>query len=562
MAMHEKALAHQVGALAGIWSWLQGRVIGNRPWRLWIPAVLIATAMAAPLVVLVMKGAQVAPDLWTRLVATRVPSLFVNTMALAGLVTLGSLLIGFLLAWLVERTDLPGRRFFRPMLLSPLAVPCYVLAICYVEFFGINGLLEKSFLLIGIDVNVFSIYGLGGSAFVLTLACYPFVYAIARSAIKQLDPKLVDAARCSGASRWMIARKIILPLLFPALSAGVILSSVYALSDFGVVTKLRFDTFVKVIYQQMNGTISVDGAVALGTVLVLLAFIFLWLQGIVWGKKRYAPEKLSGRTPEPLQLGVLKIPALILAGVVLLVGLVLPVGILLYWWIGSLVQPQAIAALWGTSAWDLFANLLNSFSISAIAAIAAVILALPLAYAFVRKQDRISRITNWLAQAGQALPGVLIALGVLMVMLNVVPFLYATLIAVIFAYIVRFFPQALQSLRSGLTQIPGRLEEGARLLGDSPLRAFRRVTLPLLKPALLGGWMLVFLSALRELPATMVLRPAGFNTLPVRIWTAAAEGFYAQAAPAALLLVVISIPMLIWLHSERTQHPENIQLYE
>ncbi len=545
-----------------LWRWSEW-IFSHRPWALWAGSLLIALFMSAPLLDLLIQGIGVAPETWSRLLETRLPQLFLNTMTLAGFVTLGAVSLGFLLAWLVERTDLPGRSFFKPMLLSPLIVPCYVVAICYVEFFGKNGLLEKIFAALGANINIGGIYGLGGAAFVLILATYPFVYVIARSAIRQLDPNLIDAARCSGASRLKILRQIALPLLLPALSAGVLLSVLYALSDFGVVTKLRYDTFVKAIYQQMTGSYNPAGAMALGSVLVVITLICLWLQGRIWsGRRRFAPEKLSGRVKEPLHLGIWKVPALTLTGLVLALGLLLPVGILGYWWIDSWGHPQSLAANWAETGLGLLKNLWNSLSISALAAILAVVLALPLAYALVRRHDRISRLSSWLAQAGQALPGVLIALGVLTIILDLSPFIYATFFAILFAYLVRFFSQALQALRVGLSQIPARLEEGARLLGEGPLKAFIRVTLPLLRPALLGGWVLVFLSTLRELPATLLLRPVGFDTLPIEIWTAAGEGFYAGAAPAALLLVAVSIPLLIFLHSERRSHRESLSSYE
>jgi iron(III) transport system permease protein len=505
--------------------------------------------MAAPLVYLLYQGASVAPEIWMRLLATRVPDLLVNTLTLAGLVTLGALGLGLLLAWLVERTDLPGRRFFRPLMISPLIVPSYLLAICYAAFFGSYGILEKALRATGWEVSVPGVYGLGGVAFVLILVTYPYVYVVTRVALQRLDPTLLDAARCTGAGRGRIFLKIVLPLLTPALSAGGILATLYVLSDFGAVTALRYPTFVSVIYQRITGSYDLSAAAALGTVLVLLTFALLWVQGRLLGRRRFVLDKSSGRAPPPVRLGVFRGPALALIALVLLVGLLLPLGVLLYWLVEGLASAEA-TRLWGMGGSSLWKQVLNSFAVSAGAATLAVALALPLTYAAVRSRDALGRTLVSVAQSGQALPGVLIALGVLFVVLRWVPALYATVGAVLLAYLIRFFSQALQSVRSGLEQTPACLEEGARLLGHSPLRAFARVTLPLMRPALTAGWTLVFLSTIRELPTTLLLRPAGFDTLPVRIWTAASEGFYAQAAPAALLLVGVSIPLLVWLHRE------------
>lgn len=514
-----------------------------------LPSVLIALAMASPLVYLLYQGIGVAPDVWVRLLNTRVPVLLVNTLTLMGLVTLGALTLGLLLAWLIERTDLPARKFFQALLVAPLTIPCYLVAICYVAFFGANGLLEKVLQAAGWNIQIPNIYGLGGAAFALILATYPYVYVITRAALQRLDPTLMDAARVCGAGRVRVVLRVLLPLLVPSLSAGAVLAALYTLSDFGVVTTLRYQTFVAAIYQQLTGRYDPSSAAALGTLLVLLTLLVLWGQGRVWGPRRFVSDKPSGRPISPIRLRYWRVPALGFVVLVLSAGLLLPVGVLAYWlingWLGS--QTNNVA-LWGTSGSALLQYLKNSFIVSAAAASVSILLAVPLAYAAVRHRDRWSRVWTWVSQAGQALPGVLIALGLLFLVLRFLPGLYATVVLVILAYVVRFFPQALQALSSGLAQIPVRLEEGARLLGHHPLRAFLHVTLPLLRPAWVGGWILVFLSALRELPATLLLRPAGFDTLPIRIWTAASEGFYAQAAPAALLLVALSIPLLVWLY--------------
>jgi iron(III) transport system permease protein len=506
--------------------------------------------MAAPLAYLLYQGLSIAPEVWARLLKTRGPALLVSTLTLTALVTAGAVALGFLLAWLVERTDLPARRMFRSLLIAPLVVPCYLMAICYAAFFGTNGLLEKALVGLGWEASVWNIYGLGGAAYVLILATYPYAYVISRAALQRLDYTLLEAARCCGAGRARIVLQVTLPLLMPALSAGAILAALYVLSDFGVVMTMRFQTFVAAIYQQLTGRYDPSSAAALGTVLIFLTLLLLVGQGGLWGRRRFTPEKFSGRPPSQVRLGPGKIPALLFVMLVLAAGLFIPLGILFYWLVESWLVPQTVAQLWGASGAMLFGYLFHSLTVSAAAATLAVLLALPLAYTSVRHRDRLSQLWAWASQAGQALPGVLIALAILFLILQFFPGLYATVFLIVLAYVVRFYPQALQALGSGLAQVPVHLEEGARLLGQRPLQAFARVTLPLLKPALLGGWTLVFLSALRELPATLLLRPAGFDTLSVRIWTAAGEGFYAQAAPAAILLVALSIPLFFWLHRE------------
>jgi iron(III) transport system permease protein len=236
--------------------------------------------------------------------------------------------------------------------------------------------------------------------------------------------------------------------------------------------------------------------------------------------------------------------ALGFVGLVLVLGLLLPAGVSLYWLIEGWLHPTPSAVLWGTSITDLMRYAGNSLVSAGAAATLALGLAWPIAYSAVRCDHQgIAKI----AQAGQALPGVLIALAVAFALHRFVPALYFTVWALILAYVIRFFSHALQAAESGLSKVPVRLEEAARSLGHRTISIWRRVTLPLIAPSLAAGWTLVFLNALRELPATLLLRPPGFDTLPVRLWIAAGEGFYAQAAAPALMLIVLSLPMLFLL---------------
>lgn len=521
-------------------------------WGLWVPSALIALLMAAPLAYLLYQGLSVEAELWVRLWRTQLPQLILNTLVLAGTVTAGALILGLFLAWLVERTDLPGRRPLKPLLIAPLVMPCYLVAICYVAFFGKAGLFEKFLLNLGLTVDVPNLYGFGGAALVLVLATYPYVYVIVRAAFSRLDPALEEAARLSGAGRLKSFWRVTLPLLFPALSAGGALAALYALSDFGVVSTMRYQTFITAVYVQMTGRYEFGAAAALSAVLIALTLLVLWAQGLLLGRRRYTSEKPSGRSFTLVRLGMFKWPALMLVLIVLSAGLLLPIGVLVYWLFEGLRAPfNQTAAIWGTSNAALARYALNSFTASAAAATAAIGLGLPLAYLTVRY--KVGQGLGWLSQAGVALPGVLVALGLAFVLQRSFPVLYFSAGAIMLAYVVRFFPQALQVLQAALQQIPLRLEESARLLGGSPLFVFWRVTRPLLHPALLAGWTLVFLNALRELPATLLLRPAGFDTLPVRIWIASSEGFYAQAAPAALLLVGLSIPLFFVLSQGGTK---------
>jgi len=336
---------------------------------------------------------------------------------------------------------------------------------------------------------------------------------------------------------------VVLPALIPALSAGTTLTALYVLADFGVVRLLRYRTFVTAIYEQMSGRYDYATASSLSLVLLLVTFLMLVGQEKLRNRNAQAPQVTSHQLPKR-KLGNLRWPALGLVIGILTIGFALPVSILTHWQFRALADPETTLR-WGTSTATLIQSGFTSLGTSAMAATLAVALTIPLAYWIVRSPlSKWGKGLSWISQAGITLPGVLIALGLALTFKQIHPALTFSLLAMVCAYLIHYFGQAFQTIRSGLTQIPQQLEEESRLLGCSPLQAFWRVVRPTLQPALLAGWMLVFFSSMRELPASLLLRPAGFDTLTVRVWIAASEGFYAQAAAPALWLVVISLPLV------------------
>ncbi len=520
-----------------------------------LTAFFIAGAMALPLIVTLWRGVSADLALWATLWQARLLPLLGNTLALAGAVTISSLLLGTFLAWLVERTDLPGRKIFGPLLVATLVIPCYLIAIWHISFWGPGGLLDSGLeSLFGVSGAVPTIYGFTGAWVILVIGTYPYVYTLARAALRSLDPQLEEAARSLGASRLKTFLKVTLPLLTPALAAGGLLTAVYVLSDYGVVAALRYETFTTAIYKQLAGRYDQAPAAAMSTVLIALTVMLLTIQQRLWGHGKHY-YKATQRVVPSVHLSFWKRwAALGFVGLVLFLGLILPVGVSLYWWLEGIAHPTPTAALWGTSLGDLLRYAGNSLFSAATAATIALVLAWPIAYRAVRYgRHGLTR----LAQAGQALPGVLIALALALLLHRFMPALYFTVWALIFAYVMRFFSHALQAVESGLGQVPVRLEEAARSLGCSTLSVWWRVTLPLVAPSLAAGWTLIFLNALRELPATLLLRPPGFDTLPVRLWIAAGEGVYTQAAAPALMLVILSLPMLSLLRVGDRPHPRH-----
>ncbi len=533
------------------------RTLVRRAWARWVGlgsiqrAVLslivlgVAWAIALPFIITLWRGITAGTEIWSSLWHARLVPLLVSTLLLTGAVTVGALVLGGSLAWLIERTDLPGRRWLGPMLAAPLVMPCYVIAIWHVSFWGPGGVLSRLLELFGVSVHVPTLYGFFGAWLILVIGTYPYVYMLTRAALRSLDVQLEEAARSLGVRRWHIVTRVTLPLLAPALAAGGLLAAVYVLSDYGAVATLRYETFTTAIYKQLAGRYDQAPAAAMSTVLIALTVLLLVAQQRLWGRGRHYYKA----SPRPLPLVPLRSwkrwAALGFLVLCVILGVLLPGGVSLYWLLEGVVHPQPMAAFWGTSLADLGSYAWNSLVSASAAATGALFLAWPLAYRAVRYNARgLAR----LSQAGQALPGVLIALAIALVLHRFVPFLYFTVWALIIAYIVRFFAVALQATEAGLARVPVRLEEAARSLGCSSVGVWWRLTLPLVRPSLIAGWTLVFLNALRELPATLLLRPPGFDTLPVRFWIAAGEGFYAQAAAPALLLMVLSLPLFFLGH--------------
>jgi iron(III) transport system permease protein len=272
--------------------------------------------------------------------------------------------------------------------------------------------------------------------------------------------------------------------------------------------------------------------------------VLLFSQTILQGRARYYQDVANWRVREPIRLGWWRWPAFAAAAAVTSLALVFPIVALVYWSIQGLRDDSVAAQIWSTSSGGLLDFAWNSIWSSAIAATIAASLSLVLASLRARHPGAASASIEKLAQAGYALPGVVVALSVVFLLNNYLPILYGTVAAVILAYVLRFFPQAYQSTSAAYAQVSPAAEDAARTMGRPAWRATLEVVLPLIAPGLLTGWALVFLTALKELPATLLLRPAGFDTLPVRIWTNSSEGLFTLAAPAALALIACSaVPM-------------------
>ena len=518
------------------------------------PAVLTVAAIAAvalvllPLAYLVVRVAGGGTAAWRVLGRERVWELVLDTGVLVLAVTAAAVAVAVPLAWLVTQTDLPGRRFFAVAAALPLVIPSYVAALALIAAFGPRGALQRALAgPFGVE-RVPELYGFGGAFLALWLSTYPYVFLLTAAALRRLDPGLEEAARALGRSPRGAFTSVTLPVLRPAISAGALLAALYTLSDFGAVSLMQYDSLTRAIFLQYRALFDRTPAAVLALVLVALtgALLALGARGGARGRvSRSSPG--SARTAAPHRLGRWRLPALAFCSAVVGLALVLPVSVLVFWIARSLALGRGL---------DLsLAPALNSLLVSVLAALAAVAAALPLAVLAVRHSSPWTRALERLSYLPNALPGLVIALSLVFFAANYASPLYQTLTLLVIAYVVRFFPQALAGSHSALERVSPRLEEAGRSLGRSPARVFASVTAPLVGSGLLAGATLVFLSTMKELPATLLLRPIGFDTLATEIWSATGLGFYSRAAVPALLLIVVSAPHVLLLGAHRDSSP-------
>jgi iron(III) transport system permease protein len=518
--------------------------VRRRPPLLLTGAGVTAVALVSlPLVYLVVRSTEGGGDAWRVLTrATTLETLW-RTGLLVAVVTALSIAVGVPLAWLVTRTDLPGRRVWAVLAALPLVVPSYVAALALIAAFGPRGLLQR--LLegpFGVE-RVPEIYGFPGAVLALTAAGYPYVYLLAAAALRELDPALEDAARGLGRSRAGTFWTVTLPVIRPSVGAGALLVALYTLSDFGAVSLMQYDSLTRSVFLQYRALFDRTPAAVLGLVLVALTAVVLLLEARTRGRARY--HRVSSGASRParrLPLGRWRIPSLAFAGAVVGVALLVPLAVLGYWFARAAELGKPLDAAWLPA--------LNSVLVSAAAAAAAVVAALPIAILATRYPARWTRALERLSYGSNALPGIVIALSLVFFAARYASVLYQTLALLVAAYVVRFLPEAVAGASSALVRVPPRLEEAARGLGRTPRQAFAQVTLPLVLPGLLAGATLVFLSTMKELPVTLLLRPIGFETLATEVWTKTAVAAYSEAAVPALLLVVFAAP-LVWLLTAR-----------
>ncbi len=504
----------------------------------------IAATMVFPVSWLLIRARDVnqsrAVDL---IVQQETLDILINSLLLMSAVTAFSIVLGVPLAYLTTRTNLPFRRFWTIVVALPLVIPSYIGAFTFVSAFGPRGEFQELLAPLGVE-EIPEIYGLGGATLVITLYTYPYVYLTARSALLTLDTSLIEAARTLNHSRWEAIRRVTLPHIRSATAAGGLLVALYAVSDFGTPAIMRLPVFTRQIYVE-NKSFGQDYAALLALHLLAIVLVVLAIE-----RRVRSDENLDGDTSNPappVDLGRWRWPALALPISVTGLALVVPVWILSLWVVraDSNTGRSELAFEWTYA--------LNSVQVATAAAVLAAVAALPIAYFVTRHDSWLAELFERSTYIGFAVPGIVLAYALVYFGTDLAPAIYQTLPLLIFAYVVRFMSQAVGIIRSGTGQVDPTLVEAARTLGESSFGAFRRITFPLIRSSVVAGMALVFLTTMKELPVTLVLRPTGFETIVTQVWRAQKAVVYQYAAIPALLLIVISGFSMIILLSQDGQ---------
>jgi iron(III) transport system permease protein len=518
----------------------------NDPWPL--AAGIIALGVATPILVVVSSLATPSLDVWTHLWQTYLLELVWNTLALIVGVGLGVLLLGTGLAWLVTMYHFPGRALFEWLLILPMAIPAYVIGFVFLSLFDFTGPVQTRWRgMFGPQVWFPDIASYGGVVLVMTLVLYPYVYLLTRTAFLEQSAGTLEAARVLGTSEIGLFWKVMLPLARPSIAAGVALALMEALADFGTVAMYGYSTFTVAIYRVWFGLFNREAATELASLLLFFTFGLFLLERVMRGRARFYQTAGSVRSMTPPRLsGWHAWGATSLCILVIAAAFFLPVGQLVLWTVITVGEAEH------DTRYSTF--LFNTLLLAGVTASIAVAAALVIAYGLRLSRSRLMIFFARLASMGYALPGSVIAVGVLIPLAfldhtldGVLQRLFGessgllltgSMAGLVLAYLVRFLAISSQTVEASLVKITPSMDMAARSLGIGASGVLRRIHVPLLRGSLGCAAILVFVDVMKEMPATLLLRPFGYDTLAVRIWQLTSESFWEAAALPALTIVV------------------------
>lgn len=478
--------------------------------------VFAALAAMLPILYLLLRLTEGLEAALAELARPRTLELVWNSLRLAVTVSLTALVLGSLQAWVVVRSDVRAPGVFATLATLPLAIPSYVLALGYLSLFP-------------------SLQGFWASWFVMSIATSPYVFLAVSAALIRTSVTNEEVARSLGLGRWQTMLRVTWPQVRPAAIASLMLVVLYSLSEFGAIALLRFDTFTRAIYNAYRGSFDRSAAASLALVLVLITLL------VIWFERHYRSQQLSasgavGRRVK-VRLGGSR-PFVELALVLLaVISVGVPAAALVGW---SLEGSSNVDLS------DLLSALGSSLLVATLAGLVIGVFALAIAIWNLRFRSKLSSVVDSSAWVAHALPGIVVALSLVYFGANYLQPLYQTIWLLAFAYLILFLPNALGPIGTPIAQVPRSIEQVAQSLGLSRNAALIKVVLPIASPGVVAGVALAALTVLKELPATLLLKPNGVDTLASRLWQATENLSYAQAAPYALLLIIIAgVPALM-----------------
>ncbi|GAB6137492.1 ABC transporter permease [Halanaerobaculum tunisiense] len=501
-----------------------------------------------------------ASENWEHIKEYLLQDYIINSIILVFFTGVGSITIGFIPAWLITQYEFPGRDFFSWSLMLPLAIPPYIGAYTYEGLLNYTGLIQtllRTKLGVEVDPAYFDIMTIEGAIFIYIIFLFPYVYLISKSFLAKQSGSLIEMGRTLGRSSWEIFFHIALPISRGAIVAGVSLVTLEVLNDYGVVKYFGIPTFSTAIFKSWFAMGDLSSAVRLSALLMGLVFVMLLLEKISRGGKRYsysstqikpiARRKLTG-LPAKLAGG--------LCSLILGLGFVIPTLQLLYWaWIS---YAQILD-------WEFLLFAFNSISVALFASAVTVIVAVIIANTVRLNDNLVAKIYSKIAILGYSIPGAVIAVGVLLFFTTLDDqlqqlfklfglevsglMLSSSIIMLIFAYVIRFLGIGYNSIESGFSKVGTSFAEASRTLGSGITETFFRVDLPMIKPALLSGFLLVLIEILKELPLTMILRPFNFDTLASKAFEYAGDEMIHEAAVSSLLIILVCGVAIYTIHN-------------
>ncbi|MBI1673116.1 ABC transporter permease [Shewanella oncorhynchi] len=536
-----------------------------RSWSL--AGYAVAALLVLPLFALIFQAFQPDEAVFGHLMATVLPTYIINSLLLIFWVSLGALLLALPCAWLMARCDFVGRRYLQWALLLPLAMPAYIVAYVYTDLLDYAGPVQRGLRSIfgwdsPQDYFFPDIRTLGGAACMLSLVLFPYIYLLARTAFMEQSLSLAHASRIMGCSPWQSFWRLSLPMARPALAVGVALVAMETAADFATVNYFAVPTLTTAVYDTWLGYGNLTAAAKLSAIILLVVFSLIGFERFARRKQQLFQKQSRIQVTDLYRLSMTQtLVALSFCGMLLLLAFLLPFGILLSYAIGYFEQS------WDKSFWQLS---LNSLSLALITSLLCCLIALLLMFVRRISPRQSDALPSRLASTGYALPGTVLAIGVL-VPLTMLDFaindladlvgiagpgliLTGSVMALIFAFCVRFVAIAIGSVESSYKRISPSLDMVSLTMGQTPRQLLRRVHLPLLAKGLFAGALLVFIESMKELPAALLLRPIGFENLATYVFQFASDEKLEHGALAAIVIVLVGLVPLIYLNRSLEHH--------